>query len=62
MNVAVMILLAVLAVNVIFVAWRSQSTPPPTPDDVALEQAEAQLAGEFDAYADRLVALYGKGE
>jgi hypothetical protein len=60
-NVAVAILAAVLAVNVLYVLWGYEKKTP-TADDLTLEQAEAQLAGEFDAYAARIDALYGKGE
>lgn len=62
MNVPVMILAAVLAPSVIYILWGLHMKRPLPGDETALENAEAQLAPEFEAYAARMDSLYGKGE
>jgi len=59
---AALILAAVLAINVLYILWGWEKKRPRTGDELALEQAEAQLAPHFDAYAARIDSLYGKGE
>ncbi|MFD5875656.1 hypothetical protein [Streptomyces sp. NPDC060322] len=59
---AALILAAVLAPSFLYVLFGLQAKRPRSGDDLALDQVEADLGRHFDAYADRIDALYGKGE
>ena len=58
---AVLIVAAAFVPSVLYVLrgwWMNR----PGRDQVALARAEADLAPQFEAYAARIDALYGKGE